>query len=202
MKNPLALLAAAALAATVVLTGCGADPEPTDPQSQTVTVDDATAAFLEDHGLAGLDTRQIIDRLDTTPLQERATDLMASIRPNELLMSDAAGRELALPMPEDVTYVSFAPYLQQTHDCYFHSLTTCTGELQNTAIDVTVTDNETGDVIVQEQATTFSNGFLGLWLPRGLDGTLTVAVDGLSATVPLTTTGAEDATCLTTLQLS
>ena len=201
MKNPLALAAAAVVAAaTLALAGCAADaqPTPTTGQSSSASADD----FLQTHDLAGLDARQIIDRLDATPLAERPTDLIASVRPDELLLKGADGAEFTLPMPADETYVSFAPYREQTHDCYFHSLTTCTGELRNAEVGVTVTDNATGEVVHEAEATTFDNGFLGLWLPRGLDGTLTVTADGLTATAPIATTGAEDATCLTTLQLA
>ncbi|GMA34464.1 CueP family metal-binding protein [Demequina litorisediminis] len=69
-------------------------------------------------------------------------------------------------MPDDAFYVSLAPYVDTTHECYFHSLTTCTGEMQGEDIDVTVTDVETGEVLVDEAMTTFDNGFVGLWLPR------------------------------------
>ena len=200
MKNPLALAAAAVVAATLTLVGCATDAQPTptaDGSSPAAATD-----FLQTHDLAGLDARQIIDRLDATPLAERPTDLIASVRPDELLLKGADGAEFTLPMPADETYVSFAPYVEQTHDCYFHSLTTCTGELRNAEVGVTVTDNATGEVVHEAEATTFDNGFLGLWLPRGLDGTLTVTADGLTATAPIATTGAEDATCLTTLQLA
>lgn len=30
----------------------------------------------------------------------------------------------------DEFYVSVTPYLEQTHDCFFHSRTTCLGELR------------------------------------------------------------------------
>jgi hypothetical protein len=127
---------------------------------------------------------------------------MASIRPNELLLRDGEGREETLPMPADEFYVSFAPYVSRTHDCHFHSLTTCVGELQNAEVSVKITDDATGEVLVDDSLTTFDNGFVGLWLPRGIDATVTVEHDGKTASSPITTKGDEAATCVTTLHLA
>ena len=200
-RRKLIVAAAATLAAALVLTGCATAPshEPASPSTNSQAVD---TGFLADHDLDGLDAAQVIERLDTMPVADRPTDLIASVQPDALVLTDDQKRETRLPMPEDEVYISVAPYREQTHDCYFHSLTTCTGELRNAVVEVTVTDNATGEVVHEAEATTFDNGFLGLWLPRGLDGTLTVTADGLTATAPIATTGAEDATCLTTLQLA
>lgn len=165
------------------------------------TVDEATGAILAAHGLDGLDARGIIAKLDTMPLAERPTDLMASIRPTGLVLADDTQREATVPMPEGELYVSFAPYVSQTHDCWFHSLTTCTGELRGADVKVTVTD-ATGATILDETSTTYDNGFLGVWLPRDIDGTLTVEHDGKVATSPISTKGDEAATCVTTLPLA
>lgn len=180
--------AVALVAGLLLLAGCAAPQAPTDP-------------MLADHGLTGMTARQIVDKLDRTPLAERPTNLIASVRPDQLLLSDDQQRETSLPMPADEFYVSFAPYLSSTHDCWFHSLTTCVGELQNADIHVKVTDSS-GAVIVDEAMRTFDNGFLGLWLPRDIDATLVVEHDGHSVTLPITTKGDEAATCLTTLQLT
>ena len=58
-----------------------------------------------------------------------------------------------------------------------------------------------GGVLVDETATTYENGFVGFWLRRGIEGTITVTWDGLTATAPIAT-GPHDPTCVTTLQLS
>ncbi|HMR47820.1 MAG TPA: CueP family metal-binding protein [Arachnia sp.] len=205
MRIRIAAAAALTLAAGLVLSGCATDA-PGDNPGATVTTSapdgtEAGDAVLADHGLDGLDARGIIERLDTLPLDERPDDLMASIRPTGILLTDGQQRETTVPLPEDELYVSLAPYVEQTHDCHFHSLTTCTGELRNADVQVTVTD-AAGAVIVDEALTTYDNGFVGLWLPRGLDGTLTVAYDGLVATSPISTTGDEAATCVTTLPLA
>lgn len=199
MKMHIAAIAALTLAAGLVLSGCASTPSQTP--SGNADSSDADSIMLADHGLSGQDARQIIERLDTMPLADRPANLIASIRPDQLVLSDDQQRELSLPMPADQFYVSFAPYLSQTHDCYFHSLTTCVGELQNSDIQVKVTNVATGEVLVEEERRTFDNGFLGLWLPRDIDATLTVEHQGRTATLPITTKGDDAATCLTTLQL-
>lgn len=197
-RNQLRLLAIAPLLiGAIAVAGCA------EPQTQaTDEPASATETFLNDHDLTGLDAPQIIERLDTILLADRPQDLMASIRVDELLLTDAQQREVILPMPQDQFYLSFAPYQSQTHDCYFHSLTTCTGELQNTNIHVSVIDNQTGQTVIEETQRTYDNGFLGLWLPRNLDATLTVETNGLTASTPISTSTTEDPTCLTTLQLT
>ncbi|WP_291377423.1 CueP family metal-binding protein [Demequina sp.] len=191
-----------AVVAALALSACStADPASTEPAAPS-EAPQPQAAMMADHGLDGLDAREVIDTLDALPLAERSSTLMASIRPNELLLSDSQERETALAMPEDEFYVSLAPYVNQTHDCYFHSLTTCTGEMQNTEVDVVVTDKATGEVLVEGTHTTFDNGFMGLWLPRNIDATITIEYDGLSATSDLSTRTDDDATCVTTMQLA
>lgn len=155
--------------------------------------------LLSRYDLAGKDAVEIVDHLDRLEGAQRPTQLMASVRPDELVLSDD-GSELSLPLPEDRFYVSVAPYVQQTHECFHHSLTTCQGELTDTEVQVTVTDSTSGKVLVDELTTTFANGFVGLWLPRDVAGTVAVTADGRTGEIPLTT-GDDDPTCLTTLQL-
>ncbi|MBK7821015.1 MAG: CueP family metal-binding protein [Tessaracoccus sp.] len=210
LSAPVKAVLAAALALPLIA-ACAPTPVSPDPASvspqpaPSVTLTEAAAPsgdLLADHGLEGLDVVAIIDKLDALALADRPTDLIASIRPTHLLLKDESGREQSLPMPDDAFYVSFAPYLTQTHDCHFHSLTTCVGELQHANLAVTITDDATGEVVVDEALTTFDNGFAGVWLPRGIDATLTVEYEGKTATAPITTDGDDSATCITTLQLA
>ncbi|PKQ25390.1 MAG: hypothetical protein CVT64_10340 [Actinobacteria bacterium HGW-Actinobacteria-4] len=156
---------------------------------------------LAAHGLDGTPVRDLIDDLDRTPLAERSAGFMASVRPGELLISDATTTEqVSLPIA-DGFYLSVAPYIDTTHECYFHSLTTCKGELGGEEVRIIVTNAETGEVIVDEQTTTFDNGFIAVWLPRDISAMLRVEHDGLAAEAPIAT-GPDDATCITTLQLA
>lgn len=69
-------------------------------------------------------------------------------------------------------------------------------------MQVTVTDRATGATVVDDDVTTFDNGFVGIWLPRGLDGEITVEHDGRRATAPISTSNPDDLTCLTSLRLA
>ncbi len=187
----------------LLLAGCSsddsADPAAGSTAGSGTTGSAETSALLEDFDLGGMDTRQVIDHLDRLGGADRPADLMASIRPDMVLVSDGT-REVTLPMPADEVYVSMAPYVDQTHDCFFHSLTTCQGELVNTDVDILVRDDQ-GEVVLEETTTTYANGFVGVWLPRDLTGTVVLTVDGRSVEAPLSTT-ADSATCLTGLQLA
>ena len=140
-----------------------------------------------------------MDKLDRQSKDERNSDLIASVRPNELILATEQG-EASLPLPEDKFYLSVAPYLTNTHDCFNHSLTTCTGELSKEDIHVTITDDE-GNELVNEDTTTFDNGFIGYWLPADKKGTITIEKDGKTGEVPLDTSD-EGGTCVTTLQMA
>lgn len=195
MKHRLTALASLVFVGALALTGCVAAPGDTAP---TASVEEGN--LLAEHDLSGLDAKQIIDRLDAMPVAERPTDLFASIRPDNVLLSDGGEREVLIPMPEDEFYVSMSPFVTQTHDCFFHSLTTCLGELQDQELHVTITDVD-GAELANGTYRTFNNGFVGFWLPRGIDATITVKYEGKSVTAPLSTTDA-DPTCVTTLQLT
>lgn len=155
--------------------------------------------ILSDYGLEGMNSREIIDHLDQQSLAERPADLMASVKTEELLLSNQDG-EISLDLPADLSYVSVAPFVSQTHDCFYHSLTTCTGELGNEPIDVSVIDEESGEALYEGSVRTFDNGFAGFWLPRGSAGTITVDYQGLEGSTQFSTE-VEDPTCLTDLRL-
>ena len=171
------------------LAGCTSSPEPDQP----------AGGLLDTHGLSGLDAREIIDELEALPLAERPTDLLAAVLPDQLSLSDHDGRETSLPLPDGESYLSVAPFVEATHECFHHSLTTCLGELQGQDVEVLVTAAD-GKVLVDEVRTTAPNGFLGLWLPRDQELTLALTRDGASASLALRT-DAESPTCLTTMQL-
>ncbi|WP_282845981.1 CueP family metal-binding protein [Microbacterium oxydans] len=201
----------AALAATgIALTGCSAGLQTTPSQASpsqstsTPSTDTGSGAVAQEllavHGLAGLDVREVIARLEATAIVDRPDDLLASVQPDTLVLRDAAGREGRLPLPDDAVYVSIAPFRDQTHECHFHSLTTCVGELPDTEVRVTLTTDD-GSLVVDETRRTQDNGFVGVWVPRGLETTLTVESQGLIGSVPLSTTSPDDRTCITDLQL-
>ncbi|WP_193598571.1 CueP family metal-binding protein [Microbacterium sp. YJN-G] len=187
----------AALAA-LFLAGCAAPAAQSEPDATSTA--SAASELLAAHDLDGLDAREVVDRLDALPVAGRPADLIASVRPDHVELSDDQGRTASLPLPDDVFYTSVAPYADRTHDCFFHSLTTCLGELSNADVRVIVTASD-GTVVLDEMRTTNDNGFVGLWLPRGIQGTITVESEGLRASQAFAT-DADSPTCLTTLQLS
>lgn len=197
-----AALTALSLAActTAADAGAGEGTGSSAPKVQEAANMQDAETFLARHDLAGLDATAVIDRLEAMPVAERPTDLMASVRPDELVLMDAENNQTALPMPEDKFYVSVAPYAAQTHDCFFHSLTTCLGELSNEPLEITIVGDD-GVEIVSGSYATNDNGFVGLWLPRDISGTITIVAGERTVTAPIAT-GADDPTCVTTLHLS
>lgn len=196
------VLAPMALVLSMSLVGCAPDKEePVPAPESAVAVDPAAQEILVDEGLEGLGVRELIETLDATPKSERSSTLMASVQPNELVLSDDQGREASIPMPEDEIYIAIAPFLDRSHECHFHSLTTCVGELGNTPVNVSVTDLATGEVIYGGEIQTHDNGFLGVWLPKAGDVEVMVAHEGRQATTVLATSGDDIPTCITTMQL-
>ena len=195
-RNALAAVFVAILA--LVLAGCAITPS--GPAPSSVSSQTSEREFLADHGLSGLDVRQVIERLDTMPVADRPTDLLASVQPEALVLTDDRERETRLPLPEDEVYISIAPYQDQTHDCYFHSLTTCLGELASEEVQVTLTGAD-GEVIIDEARQTYDNGFIGLWVPRDTEVTLTIEHEGQEANARISTMNDDDPTCITTMRL-
>lgn len=201
MRAPLAI-SALGLAVTVALTGC---TQPTDqgpgagaaPPATTVRTADVDA-LLAPFGLTGASTRQVIDALEADP-GARPLAIQASVRPDGVLVGEA-DRQAVLALPEDLFYVSVAPYLSTTHECFFHALGGCQGELPGEEVRVRITDGS-GVVLLEETVTTGANGFAGFWLPRGVEGgTVRMTSDRGTGSIPLSTR-ADSPTCLTTLRL-
>lgn len=199
-RRKLIMAATATLVPGLFLTGCSTTSSP-ESDSYPASTQSNDNGFLAAHDLDGLDAAQVIERLDTMPVADRPSKLIASVQPASLILTDNQERETRLPMPKDEVYISVAPYREQTHDCYFHSLTTCIGELANTKVQVTLTDDN-GVVLVDESRQTYDNGFIGIWVPRGTTSTLTIESEGRTGAATISTINEDDPTCITTLQLS
>ncbi len=193
----LAASAATGLALVLALAGCTSSEPEARVADELVSPSASAPADLD--ALAALGARELVASLEATPAAERRTDLTASVRPDGVLLSSADG-EVTVPAPDGQHYLSVAPYVDGTHDCYFHSLTTCTGELGGEEVEVRIVDDASGEVYVDESTTLHDNGFTGFWLPSDVTATVTVtSADGTgTATV---STGPEDLTCLTSLRL-
>lgn len=161
-------------------------------------VKQSETAFLEKYGLSGLSVEEIVYKLDSTTSDP--TGLSASITSDFLVLMDDSN-EVRLALPKDKFYLSFAPYITQTHPCGTHSLSGCQGELVNQGIHAIISDNA-GKELVNSDLTTMDNGFVGVWLPRNINGTVTVSYNNLVAQAPITTFAGSN-TCLTSpLQLN
>jgi len=193
------------------LTGCSVTGEGGDPAAETgqrstteagergTAEADSTAEFLSEHDLADMGAVEVIDHLDRLPVSQRPGDLMASVLNAELVLTDGT-QEATLALPEQKSYVSIAPFVDETHDCFYHSLTTCIGAMSQKPVDVTITDAATGATVVEESATTFDNGFIGFWVPSHISGTIEISAAGKTGSTEFSTEE-NGATCVTDLKL-
>lgn len=199
MSTQRSLVAVAAIV-PFLLAACSSDDSSVEGR-----VADSSAPVAEtDNSFASLSEMEgvdLVDHLEATALVDRPNTIMASVRADEVQLSDMeSGEDTSVALPDDEFYLSFAPYVNQTHECYFHSLTSCVGELQNVEMNVEIVSSD-GDVLFDETVTSNDNGFTGIWLPVDIEATLTVEYDGKTGTAEIAT-GDEDPTCLTTLELS
>ena len=198
---------AASLSALILLlslTACtddgGADAAPPASGASSGLGADADAMLAGYDITAPATVPDLIEQLQAQPLADRPAGLMASVRVDELLLA-SGGEELSLPIPDDEFHLSIAPYLAETHECFYHSLTTCVGELGGEDFHVTITDDATGDTLLDRDVTTYENGFFDVWLPAGLD--ITVLIDDGEHTVQLPLgTRDDDPTCVTSALLT
>ena len=193
LKTALAAVAVAGLL-TGPLAGCTATPAPAPASAPSAAAGDWLAA----HDLANRPAEDIVAALDRDP-RPRPLPVRASVRSDLLVLSDGTN-ETTLPLDGDRFYLSIAPYVTRTHECFNHNLGTCQGELVGEDVSVTITDGA-GAVLVDEDVTTYRNGFVGFWLPRDITGTVRVRQGDRVGEVPIAT-ASDSPTCLTTLQLT
>jgi hypothetical protein len=191
-RRTIATAVSALLLGACAATSSGEEDAPNRASSASAT------ALLARYGLGG-DAVAVVDQLETLGGSERPRELKASVRPDELQLSDGDATA-SLPMPADRFYLSVAPYAKDTHECYFHSLTTCQGEMSRRSVHLRIVDTG-GRVLVDRETTTNANGFVGTWLPRGSSGTVEITTPQGSGVQPFAT-GADDPTCMTTLRLA
>jgi hypothetical protein len=111
---------------------------------------------------------------------------------------EIGGKKAQVALPTDRMVVAVAPYINRTHPCKTHYMSSCQGELAGTLVEVQVTQN--GKEVIKGTVKTLENGFLELWLPRNQSYQLNLKAKGLSATGLISTFNNSD-TCVTTFQL-
>jgi len=131
--------------------------------------------------------------------REISGEITASITSQKLIVTEKDGSEVVYDLPKDEFFVSIAPYVQETHPCKNHSLTGCQGELVNEEFDVYIEDTN-GNVVVDKKITSYSNGFIDLWLPRNETFSVTIKHNGKTAQTEISTFN-DDGTCITTMKL-
>ena len=152
---------------------------------------------LEDVGLSGLSGKEILTGIADGSI--KVEGFSVSVYDDELVVI-LEDERISVDMPKDEFYVSVAPYKEITHECLFHSATGCRGELKSEEFFVEFIDND-GNVLISENMMSLSNGFIDLWLPRDIEGTLTISQNGLVASKVISTASGEP-TCETTMQLT
>jgi hypothetical protein len=154
-------------------------------------------SLLETYALEDMSVESMVLALETKTID--TTGLVASIN-SKYLVLETENEKVNVSLPEDRFYLSFAPYIDNTHPCNTHFLTSCQNELRNESFHVKVVLAD-GTVIIDETLTSASNGFVGIWLPRDVEAVLHVEYENLHVSSPITTFESSP-TCLTTpLQL-
>lgn len=159
---------------------------------------EAKTLVLSKYELDGLSVKEMVNKLDS--ITDEKPGLNASITGTTLTLYDNE-KKYDFDLPSDEFYVSFAPYIDEIHPCQTHNLVSCRGELFNKEFEVSIV-KEDGTVILSQKVKSMNSGFIGIWLPKGIDATLTVRYNGLSVSQPISTFDKSD-TCITTpLKLS
>jgi len=148
---------------------------------------------LAEFGFNNITIEELVQGLDSNDINK--PNLSASITGTHLLLANA-DKSVKIPLSNDKFYVSFAPYINNTHTCSNHNLITCTSELKNESFHVLILD-ETGKAIIDKYVQSMDNGFIGMWMPKNITGKLIVSYNGLKASTNITTFN-DSNTCITT----
>jgi len=165
---------------------------------QLFTPNEEKTEMLKKYDLAGLSVKDMVNKLDS--ITNEKDGLNASITGTTLILYDN-DKEYDFKLPSNEFYLSFAPYINEVHPCQTHNLVSCRGELFNKELNVSIVKKD-GTVIASQKVKSMNSGFIGIWLPRDIEATLTISYNGLSVTKTITTYAKSD-TCITTpLKLS
>jgi hypothetical protein len=152
-------------------------------------------ALLSKYDLAKISVVEIVEKLG----EEEYGALNATINTEYVTISEGE-KSAKVKIPDDKFFLAFAPYINQSKPCSEYNLDTCKGELANQTFKVLIT-KPNGDVVVEQEMISAENGFVTIWLDKGMEANLVVRYNNLTAKSFITTL--EDSnTCITTpLQL-
>jgi hypothetical protein len=156
----------------------------------------SNSSKLESVNLAGLSGKEILVGLADESIV--VDGYSVSVYEDELIVI-IGDDKISVDLPDDEYYLSVAPYKQITHECYYHSATGCRGELKLEEFYVEFIDSN-GNVVISKTMLSMANGFIDLWLPRNIEGTLTITQGTLEASKQISTYSG-NATCETTMKL-
>jgi hypothetical protein len=151
--------------------------------------------FYEEYGLNIEDQESLINDLENKNFNQ---EFSASISDKQIFIYHKT-KQYAIMLQEDLFYVSLAPYINQTHGCYTHSLTGCQGELIDKDFIVKIYDEE-DNLLEEKTINSGSDGFFGLFLEKGITYKIIVEYEGLSTSYDID--AFTDQTCFTGGQLS
>lgn len=147
--------------------------------------------------LKGIDAKQAM-KIAYRWRQEKI-DVKTFVTPDAVNFQFKDGKTIVVPLPEDQMIVSIAPYINTTHPCATHTMSSCKGELKDTPVEVKAVA-ASGKVLVDETIVSPFTGFIDLWLPRDQEITLYVSALG-KKTKGVITTFRSSKTCDSTLKL-
>jgi len=126
-------------------------------------------------------------------------EIISFITPKELTITFPDGRKVVTALPDDEMYVAVAPWINYTHSCSVHYLSSCQGELENKIFEISVKE-KSDNLIFEGPVTSMKNGFFELWLPRDLELVVDISYDGKTAGIVLLTDNSCN-TCFTEARL-
>ncbi|MGE5480706.1 MAG: CueP family metal-binding protein [Chloroflexota bacterium] len=128
-----------------------------------------------------------------------APKITSHVTTEEVIFKFPDGREVKKPIPAGSVYIAFAPYINNTHTCEQHYLSSCDGEMKEKTFKVTAILPD-GKPYVSEDIKSLKNGFFELWLPNNRNMIIKIEYDGKKGeeTIP---TFPGSRTCITTIQL-
>ncbi|MDI6742885.1 MAG: CueP family metal-binding protein [Smithella sp.] len=126
-------------------------------------------------------------------------DVVTFVTPEKVTFKFKDGQMISVPLPDDVMMVSIAPYIDKTHECITHYMSSCDAEMKNINVKILAV-TAAGKTLINKTMKTAPTGFLDLWLPRNQVIHITVSAKGKSATGKIFT-NRDSKTCETTLKL-
>lgn len=147
--------------------------------------------------IRSLDPIEAVDVLnewrDTKP------EILSYINADNIVISFPDNEIVELELPEDKMFVAIAPYVDETHQCYFHYFSSCMAEMKSKSFTIELIDNNTNSSVSKE-VNSLNNGFFELWLDRNKKYEIFVKYSNKTGNDTINTFS-KSRTCITTVHL-